>query len=133
MHVYCFHFGTQIVFPHDWVLDGQFMRFVINLLASSNISIAINTAWRVFVFRVFLVRIFRHFSLSCIQSECGKIRTRKTPNRDTFYVVQLFRCTSVINIVTLHKKWSFSIKISSVNVTKSAENCGFGHIYWRNP
>ena len=24
------------------------------------------------------------------------------------------------------------LKISSVNVTKSAENCGFGHIYWRN-
>ena len=23
--------------------------------------------------------------------------------------------------------------ISSVNMTKSAGNCGFGHIYWRNP
>ena len=33
---------------------------------------------------------------------------------------------------TLHKKWSFPIKISSVNVTKSARNCGFSHIYWRN-
>ena len=30
---------------------------------------------------------------------------------------------------TLHKKWSFPLKISSVNVTKSAGNCGFGHIY----
>ena len=30
----------------------------------------------------------------------------------------------------LHKKWSFPLKISSVNVTKSR---GFGHIYWRNP
>ena len=27
-----------------------------------------------------------------------------------------------------HKKWSFPLRISSVNVTKSAENCGFGHI-----
>ena len=27
----------------------------------------------------------------------------------------------------------FSIKGSSVNVTKSAGNGGFGHIYWRNP
>ena len=35
--------------------------------------------------------------------------------------------------VTLHKKWSFPLKISSVNVTKSAISCGFGHIYWRNP
>ena len=36
-------------------------------------------------------------------------------------------------IKTLHKKWSFSLRISSVNATKSAGNCGFGHIYWRNP
>ena len=33
----------------------------------------------------------------------------------------------------LHKKWSFPLRISSVNVTKSAANCGFDHIYWRNP
>ena len=29
----------------------------------------------------------------------------------------------------LHKRWSFPLRISSVNVTKSAENCWFGHIY----
>ena len=29
----------------------------------------------------------------------------------------------------LHKKSSFPLRISSVNVTKSAGNCGFGHIY----
>ena len=34
---------------------------------------------------------------------------------------------------TLHKKWSFPSRVSSVNVTKSAGNCEFGHIYWRNP
>ena len=34
---------------------------------------------------------------------------------------------------TRHKKWNFSLRISSVNVTKSAGNCGFGHIYWINP
>ena len=34
---------------------------------------------------------------------------------------------------SLHKKWSFPIRISSVNVTKSAGSCGFGHIHWRNP
>ena len=39
-----------------------------------------------------------------------------------------------INLATvLHKKWSFPLRISSVSVTKSAWNCGFGHIYWRNP
>ena len=35
--------------------------------------------------------------------------------------------------VSLHKKWSFPLRISLVNVTKSAENCGFGHISWGNP
>ena len=34
---------------------------------------------------------------------------------------------------TLHKNWSFLLKISSVNVTKFAVSCRFGHIYWRNP
>ena len=28
---------------------------------------------------------------------------------------------------------SFPLKISSVNGTKSAISCGFGHIYWRKP
>ena len=31
--------------------------------------------------------------------------------------------------ITLHKKWSLPLRISSVNETKSVENCGFGHIY----
>ena len=35
--------------------------------------------------------------------------------------------------VTLHKKWSLPLRISPVNVTKSAGKCGFGHIYWGNP
>ena len=34
---------------------------------------------------------------------------------------------------TLHKKWSFPLNISSVNVTKSAVFRGFVHIYWRSP
>ena len=35
------------------------------------------------------------------------------------------RCTA--------QKWSFPLRISSVNVTKSALSCGFSHIYWRSP
>ena len=35
-------------------------------------------------------------------------------------------------MLPLHKKWSFALEISSVNVTKSTGNCEFGHIYWRN-
>ena len=33
-----------------------------------------------------------------------------------------------LNALPLHKKWSFPLRISSVNVTKSARNWGFGHI-----
>ena len=39
---------------------------------------------------------------------------------------------SWVFFLPLHKKWSFSLRISSVNVTKSAVFCGFGHIYLRN-
>ena len=35
-------------------------------------------------------------------------------------------------ILTQHKKWSFPLWIYSLNVTRSAGNCGFGHIYCRN-
>ena len=35
--------------------------------------------------------------------------------------------------LSLHKKWSFPLRISSLNVTKSAVSSVFGHIYWRNP
>ena len=38
-----------------------------------------------------------------------------------------------MNFQALHKKWSFPLRISSVNATKSAVCCGFGRIYWRNP
>ena len=31
------------------------------------------------------------------------------------------------------QKWSFPLRTSSVNVTQSTENCGFGHIYRGNP
>ena len=41
--------------------------------------------------------------------------------------------TTFIGQPSLHKKWSFPLGISSINVTKSTGNFGFGHIYCRNP
>ena len=38
-----------------------------------------------------------------------------------------------MQVWALHKKWSFPLRISPVNVTKSAGNCAFGHIYRINP
>ena len=36
-------------------------------------------------------------------------------------------------LVSLHKNWSFLLRIFLVNAIKSAVSCKFGHIYWRNP
>ena len=45
----------------------------------------------------------------------------------------LKRYQDPVRHLTRHKQWNFPLRISSVNVTKSAGNCGFGHIYFRNP
>ena len=62
-----------------------------------------------------------------------------TDNRDNNIMTIIFKY-QIINSTssnfrksTLQKKWSFPLKIFSVNVTKSAGDCGFGHIYWKNP
>ena len=52
-------------------------------------------------------------------------------NIDNAIVVKLVWYSKTLQ--TRHEKWSFPLKISSVNVTKSADSCWFGHIYWRNP
>ena len=44
------------------------------------------------------------------------------------FMVEL--CMSQIQ--SLHRIWSFSLRMFSVNVFKSAVSCGFGYIYWRN-
>ena len=82
-----------ILFRKDEYFQKYILRInVLNLLRYFKIC----TAWKVFVFRVILVRIFPHsdwirrdrYSVSLrIQYECGKIRTRKTPNMDTFHIV----------------------------------------------
>ena len=53
---------------------------------------------------------------------------------DICKIIRLFEPNKVHNHdkITLHKKWSFPLRISTVNVTKSEVSCGFGHLYWRN-
>ena len=34
---------------------------------------------------------------------------------------------------SVHKKWSFPLRSSLVNLTRPAASGGFGHIYWINP
>ena len=79
-----------------WLLPLTFFLLVYIRSKESSLysSLAIITAWKESVFRVILVCIFPHsdwmkrYSASlCIQPKYGKIRTRITPNTDTFYAV----------------------------------------------
>ena len=47
--------------------------------------------------------------------------------------VNAMKLVDYFSSLTLHQKWSFSLRISSVNMAKSAVSCGFCHSYWRNP
>ena len=49
-----------------------------------------------------------------------------------FYVRNPVAISKTLKQHTAQKIWRFPLRISSVNVTKFAGNCGFGHIYWRN-
>ena len=56
------------------------------------------TAWKISLFGIFLVRI---------NSECGKIRSRKTPNTDTFHEVLVTRrkwCLKYAKIFSKYEK-----------------------------
>ena len=93
MHIFVFHKicllflrGSVLVHPESapWI-HHRVHYFKVYPFMSSFRKISLNrtklknsTGWKVSVFRIFLVRI---------QSECGKIQTRKTPNMETFYAV----------------------------------------------
>ena len=104
----------------------------------------------------FLFHTAWYYVFFLIQSECGKIRIRITPNRYIFYAMSPISITVVFKlapnwkhesilffanffemklwkILRCTKKRSFPLHISSVNVAKFAGNCKFGHICWRNP
>ena len=69
------------------IISSKFLTFGKNLAIAMLICISYKVRYdehcmKLSVSGVFLVRIFR------IQSECGKIWIRKTPNTDTFYAVE---------------------------------------------
>ena len=71
-----------------------------------------------------------HFILLCIfnNSDHEKVIYWSMPN--SFYFIQKTETILTISLLnTLCKKWSFLLRVSLVNVTKSAGNCGFGQIY----
>ena len=66
-----------------------------------------------------------------LKSQIKNISNRRKLNYcDTF----MDDCAYLSVIIQkLHKNWSFSLRISSVNVSKSAVSLEFRRIYWRNP
>ena len=77
--------------------------------------------------------VFGHFSRSrTLHLYMIKIRHGYQIHRLQNYLKIVYVDKKLALRKTLHKKWNFPLRISSVNVTKSAGNCGFGHIYWRN-
>ena len=75
-------------------------------------------------FSLIFIRFFLPFLAVVVQRCIEWVLIEK--ERLKFQVVSFYQ-------LSLHKKWSFPLQISSVNVTKSAGNREFGHIYWRNP
>ena len=49
------------------------------------------------------------------------------------FMTQKCRPPLWVYIHSLYKKWSFLLRISSVNVTNQAVFYGFAHMYWRTP
>ena len=68
-----------------------------------------------------------------VHSKYGKIWAERKSEFEQFSRGELSRIYYSKNLQSVHKNWSFPLRIFSVNVTKSAGNSGFGHIYWKNP
>ena len=78
----------------------------------------------------------RWSKISIIRSMDSPLQTKLIHdiiNLEALFYLKMLSYSSVTNKKhALYKKWSFTLRIFSVNVTKSSGNCGFGHIYWRN-
>ena len=106
------------------------------LLSTTSVKISEKTIWK-------SVKLSKKFgkicSLSVSNFSADKvIRTIVLYTANSFTGnVYFFIATNVFQIlcfvVALHKKWSFWLRISSVNATESAVSSGFGLVDWRNP
>ena len=102
-----------------------------------------------FIDGFFRLRIVYHNYLSlhnciiCNTETHQKITVQSTYSQKQLWTNVLLRMNHLLSYIfmkysklvplPLHKKWSFPLRISSVNATKSVVSCGFCHSYWRNP
>ena len=81
-------FNVPFLYPRKWLTFSVGMKCV----KTSKVVARRCSAKKVFWPRSLLKKRIQQFALHCvksvrIQSECGKIRTRKTPNTDAFHAV----------------------------------------------
>ena len=82
----------------------------------------------------------RSNSINSHQHSCHYVYYFPVIKVTLYFSQQIFyRCIAqfqkfLLNLFLFHtaQKWSFPLRISSVNATKPAGNGRFGHIYWRN-
>ena len=91
--------------------------------------------------------LFLYYKFSCLLLAPKMLAAKNHQLNDLRLLLFSFPCSLCCNTLkylemkgemvqlkyTLHKKWSFPLRILSVNVTKSAVSCEFGNSYWRNP
>ena len=91
--------------------------FADNLDCVFDVNAFTDTAWKVSIFGVILVRIFPHFGLL---SESGKIRTRTTLNTGTFYAVldkELFQGIDRQSLIETRIPFSYELNnLNSVHI-----------------
>ena len=95
-------FGTNIE-ANDWLSKNRKQKFSLGKFCS--FLFFFSTAWKVFIFGVFLVRI---------QSKCGKKETRKIPNMDTFHAVFFYSSSSLQSLRDLEFLPNLSFERSDV-------------------
>ena len=95
--------------------------FLFRNLATQLVILVLNTAWKVSVFGVILVHVFPHVHSirRDTESESGKIRTRKTPNTDTFYIMKRLKSVSICHLWHPRNKYFIHSRNPSENILQN--------------
>ena len=98
-----------------------------NMSAISGKTGNLNVSLKLFIF-------FRHHWFAKVLKTPEKFYLSHLSQRLDLQIARLLTIfLQLVKKLSLYKKWIFQLRISLVNVIKSASNCGFGHIYGRNP
>ena len=74
-------------------------------------------------------------NMVCLLLRFTEYKINHLPRYWYIYCNILYVWNNIPNVTirpSLHKKWSFSLRVSSVYVTRSTVSCQFSHVYWRH-